>query len=108
MTISNLSDPTFWIPTLISIIAVFLFYIDMRHRLKQEQEASKSMLNLINVMREELNLFREQITKGRLTNEELERQKLLQRQQEQKWRQAKDIFKGIKWLAEIVGAENEQ
>ena len=108
MTISNLSDPTFWIPTLISIIAVFLFYIDMRQRLKQEQEASKSMLNLINVMREELNLFIEQITKGRLTNEELERQKLLQRQQEQKWRQAKDIFKGIKWLAEIVGAENEQ
>lgn len=81
---------------------VILFYIDMRRRLKQEQDASKSMWDLISIMREELTLFREQIGRGRLSNEEFERQKLLQRQQEQKWRQARDIFKGIKWLAENV------
>jgi hypothetical protein len=107
MPFEALLDPTFWIPTVISGIMVILFYIDMRRRLKQEQEASKSMLNLINLMREELILFREQINKGRLSNGELERQKLLQRQQELKWRQTKDILKGIKWLADIAGTDEE-
>jgi hypothetical protein len=102
MTATNLSEITFWIPVIISVFAVILFYVDMRRRLKQEQDASKSMLDLINVMREELTLFREQIGRGKLSNEEFERQKLLQRQEELKWRKARDIVKGIKWLAENV------
>ena len=97
---------SFWIPTIVSIIAVILTYVDMRRRLKQEQDALKFMLELINVMREELRLFREQVGKSRLTSQELERQKLLQREQEQKWRQAKDVFKAIRWLADTGNSED--
>jgi len=74
----------------------------MRRRVKQEEDASKSLLGLIKIMREELEFFRSQIGKSRWSNEELERQKLLQRQQEQKWRQTMDIFKGITWLAKMA------
>lgn len=80
----------------------------MRLRLKQEQDASKSMLGLINIMKEELRLFREPITKGGFSSDELERQKLLLRQEEQKWRKTKDILKGIKWLAEIFATEDAE
>lgn len=107
MAISDLSDPTFWIPTIISLIAVILFYIDMRSRLKQEEDASKSMLDLINIMKDELQLFREQMNKGKPSSEELERQKLLQRQEELKWREARDIIKGIKRLADIADAKED-
>ena len=106
MPFSDLSDPTFWIPTVISIVAVVLFYVDMRWRLKQEQAASISMLGLISAMREELQLFREQLSKGKLTSEELERQKLLQGKQEHQWRIARDFFKGIGRLLERSEDEN--
>ena len=53
-------DIAFIITTAIAIIAVILSYIDMRRRLKQEQEASKAMASLINTLREELELFRVQ------------------------------------------------
>lgn len=80
----------------VSIIAVILSYIDMRRRLKQEQEASQSMAELINTLREELELFR----KRSMTNEELQRQKVLVQREKQQWKQITDIGEAIGWILE--------
>jgi len=68
----------------------------MRRRLKQEQEASQSMAELINTLREELELFR----KRSMTNEELQRQKVLVQREKQQWKQITDIGKAIGWILE--------
>jgi hypothetical protein len=86
----------------VSIIAVIVAYVDMRRRLKQEQELSKSMAELVNTLREELELFRKQSK----TSEDIERQKLLAQQGKQQWKQLTDIAKGIGWFLKQV-EENE-
>jgi hypothetical protein len=80
----------------VSIIAVAITYVDMRRRLKQEREFSKSMANLINTLREELELFRKQS----MTSEDVKRQELLFKQGQQQWSQIKDIGKLIGWVIE--------
>jgi len=40
----DLSDPTFWIPTIISLIAVSLAYLDMRRRYAQDRIGSEAAL----------------------------------------------------------------
>ena len=74
----------------------------MRRRLKQEQEFSKSMANLINTLREELELFRKQS----MTSEDLKRQELLFKQGQQQWKQITDIGKLVGWV--IKQAKNEE
>jgi hypothetical protein len=86
----------------VSIIAVVLTYIDMRKRLKQERKFSKSMANLINTLREELELFRKQS----MTSEDLTRQELLFKQGQQQWKQITDIGKLIGWV--IKQAQNDE
>ena len=73
----------------------------MRKRLRQEQEFSKSIANLINTLREELKLFR-----NPSTNNVIERQKFLLKKEQQQWNQIKDIAKTIGWFMEQ--AENEE
>jgi len=87
--LTNLDLP-FAITISISIIAVILTYVDMRRRLKQERESSLQMANLINTLREELELFRKQSK----TSEDLRRQELLFKKEKQQWKQITDIFKG--------------
>jgi hypothetical protein len=70
---------------------VVITYVDMRRRLKQEREFSQSMANLINTLREELQLFRKQS----MTNEDLKRQELLAKKGEQQWKQITDVMRGI-------------
>lgn len=74
----------------------------MRWRVKKEQAASASMAQMVNLMREELDLFRKQIQSGHLSSQEIERQKLLQRQGELQWRKTLDAIKGLKWLAKLA------
>lgn len=95
---SNLSDfdLPFVLSISVSIVAVFLTYLDMRRRLKQEREFSQSMANLVNTLREELELFRKQSK----TNEDLRRQELLAKREKQQWKQITDIAKGIGWFLE--------
>lgn len=71
MNLADLSDPTFWIPTLISLVAVVLFYIDMRRREEKDREASHVMLDLIRTMRKELKVMRVQKGIGNVTQQEL-------------------------------------
>jgi len=85
----------------VAIVAVILSYVDMRKRLRQEQEFSKSMANLVNTLREELKLFR-----NPSTSNNIERQKLLFKKEQQQWTQIKDIAKAIGWVMEQ--AENEE
>jgi len=88
----------------VSIVAVVITYVDMRRRLKHEREFSKSMANLINTLREELELFRKQS----MTTEDIERQKLLAQQGKQQWNQIKDIGKLIGWvIKQTKNDENE-
>jgi len=62
------------------------------------------MANLINTLREELELFRKQSR----TTEDIERQKLLAQQGKQQWKQVTDIGKAIGWILEHAGdAEDE-
>jgi len=75
----------------VSIIAVILTYIDMRRRLKQEREFSKSMANLINILREELELFGKQSR----TSEDIQRQRFLARREQQQWNRIKDFASAI-------------
>jgi hypothetical protein len=63
----------------------------MRRRLKQEREFNKTMANLVNTMRQELELFRK-------PNEDLARQQLLAKREAQQWKQLTDIAKGIGWF----------
>jgi hypothetical protein len=86
----------------VSIIAVVITYLDMRRKLKQEREFSKSMANLINTLREELELFRKQSK----TSEDLKRQELLFKQGQQQWKQITDIGKLV--LGAIKQAQNEE
>jgi hypothetical protein len=89
-------DLPFALTISVSIIAVAITYVDMRRRLKQEREFSKSMANLINTLREELELFRKQS----MTSEDIKRQELLFKQGQQQWNQIKDFGKLIGWVIE--------
>jgi hypothetical protein len=88
----------------VSIIAVIIAYVDMRRRLKAEREFNRSMAELVNTLREELELFRKQSK----TSEDLERQKLLAQQSQQQWKQLKDVARGIGWLLEHAESDNEE
>ena len=91
---ADLSDPTFWIPTFISIIALILVYVDMRGRQTSDREASKVMFGLITTMREELQLLRQQIGSAGLTSQ----QALLQKKEQAQWKRLIDIAKGFAWV----------
>ena len=91
-------DLSFILSLSVSIIAVIITYIDMRRRLRQEREVSQQMANLINTLREELQLFRKQSK----TSEDLKRQELLAKKGKQQWKQITDVAKGIGWLLEHV------
>jgi hypothetical protein len=84
----------------VSIIAVVITYVDMRRRLKQEREFNKTMANLVNTMRQELELFRK-------PNEDLARQQLLAQREKQQWKQITDIAKGIGWVFEHAEDDEE-
>lgn len=73
---------------------VLITYIDMRRRLKQDREVSQQMANLINTLREELQILRKQSK----TSEDLKRQEVLAKREKQQWKQITDIAKGIGWL----------
>lgn len=88
----------------VSIVAVILTYIDMRRRLKQEQEFSKSMGRLINTLREELQLFR----KKSMTNDDLKRQQLLAQKGQQQWKRMKDVARGIGWFLDRMEDTEEE
>lgn len=81
-----------------AIIAVIIAYIDMRRRLKQQQEFSQLMANLINTLREELKLFRQQS----MTSEDVKRQKILDQTAQQQWNRMKDIGRAIGWFLEYM------
>ncbi len=99
---SDISELTFWIPTVISIVAVTLFYLDMQRRVKEGEKASETMLNLIKVMREDQRHSTAGLLSGQQTNQEQSRQLLLQKQRELQWRQSVDTLKGIVYLAKIA------
>jgi hypothetical protein len=104
-TIENMDIETIVISVItvsVSIIAVAITYVDMRKRLKQEEKFSKSMANLINTLREELELFRKQS----MTSEEIKKQELLFKREQQQWKQITDIGKVIGWA--IKQAQNEE
>lgn len=70
--------------------------MDMRRRLKQEREFSKSMAELINTLRE----------KSKTSTEDIAKQNLLAQREEQQWNRLKDIAKAIGWIIEH-SEENE-
>ena len=74
----------------------------MRRRLKQEREFSQSMANLINTLREELELFR----KESMTSEDLKRQELLFKRGQQQWKQITDVGKLV--LRVIEQTQNDE
>lgn len=76
----------------------------MRRRLKQEREFSQSMANLINTLREELELFRKQSK----TSEDLTRQRLLAQREQQQWNRMKDVAKTIGWILEHAVDDEEE
>ena len=75
----------------------------MRRKWKAEREFNKSMANLVNTLREELELFRKQSK----TSEDLEKQKLLAQQEKQQWKRLTDVAKGIGWIFDRF-ADNEE
>lgn len=96
-------DLPFVLTLSISIVAVILTYIDIRRRLGQERDFSQSMANLINTLREELELFRKQS----MTSEDVKRQKLLAQREQQQWNRIKDVAKAIGWFLEHAEDEEE-
>ena len=73
----------------------------MRQRQKQDRELMDKQAELIGTFKEELDFFRTQFNRreqSNLTKQELERQRLLQRQSEQQWRQLRDIGKVVGWM----------
>lgn len=97
-------DFTFWLPFGVSIVAViisFLTYLVMRRGLQQESEVSRSLIELVSTLREQLDLVR----RGQLSTAEIKRQRLLQRREELQWRKFRDLAKGIGWLLEQASDE---
>ncbi len=84
----------------VSIIAVILAYVDMRRRLKEQQEFSKLFMKLLDTLREELKLFKKQSKGVSSTKQELAREKLLAQREGQQWKQIKDVGKAIGWILE--------
>jgi hypothetical protein len=91
---ADLSDPTFWIPTIVSVAGLLLVYVDMRRRQQSDREASKLMFDLISTMRDELQLLKQQMGNSGLTTQ----QALLQKQEQAQWKRLTDVAKGIAWL----------
>jgi len=89
-------DLPFILSISVSVFAVILTYMDMRRRLKQEREFSKSMAELINTLRE----------KSKTSTEDIAKQNLLAQREEQQWNRLKDIAKAIGWIIEH-SEENE-
>jgi len=89
--VRNLSDfdLAFTLSLSVSIIAVVLTYVDMRRRLKQEREFSRGMAELINIMREELQLFRKQSS----INMDLEFLKILTQREELAFKRVMELGK---------------
>jgi hypothetical protein len=94
-------DLPFILTISVSAIMVVITYVDMRRRLKQEREFNKTMANLVNTMRQELELFRK-------PNEDLARQHLLAQREKQQWKQITDIAKGIGWILEHAEDNGEE
>jgi len=61
----------------------------MRRRLKQEREFSQSMANLINTLKEELQLFKKQSS----ANMDLELLKILTEREQQQWNRIIELGK---------------
>lgn len=72
---------------------------------KQQQEFSKLFAKLVDTLREELKMFRKQSKGVSATRQEIEKQKILAKREQQQWNQLKDIAKGIGWILEL--AEND-
>ena len=102
---ADLGDPTFWIPTAISMVAVVLLYLDMRGRIKREETTSTELAQLVKVMREELELFRKQTQGGQLTTQELLRQRTLQSQSDATWKNLTNLLKTAKLFKEVWGED---
>src|SRR5579872_6586383 len=98
---ADLTDPTFWIPTIISIIAISVSYLDVRRRQHSDREATEALLALIKTMKEELDLLEKQST----DRTDLSKAALLQKQEEANWRKLRDIGKGVKWFLDALGDE---
>lgn len=99
-----MADVTFLLTFGVSLVAVILSYIDIRIRLKQQREFSKSFAKLVNTLREELKLFRKQSK----TSEDIRRQKILAQREQQQWNQIKDVAKAIGWFLEHAEEEYEE
>lgn len=82
-------DLPFIVTISVPIIAVVITYVDMRRRSKQEREFSKSMVELISTLREELQLFRKQSS----INTDLELLKILTAREELQWKRAMELGK---------------
>jgi hypothetical protein len=102
---ADLSDPAFWIPTAISIIAVVLFYLDMRWRIKREEKASGELAQVVVLLKEELDLFRKQERGGQLSSHELQRQRDLPSQTDIALKNLVTGLKALKLAKEILGEE---
>ena len=100
---ANLSDPTFWIPTIISLIAVLLFYVDTRRRQKADREAGETMVSLIRTMGKELDLIKQQIGQSGMTKQQI----ALQKNEELDWKKLKDIAKGVGWIFDRLNEDDD-
>ena len=72
----------------------------MRRRLKQEQEFSQSMAELIKTLKEELHLFR-------TSSSDASRQSALAKQEEKQYNRLKDLAKAVGWILEHSEDEEE-
>jgi ATP-dependent Zn protease len=96
---ADLSDPTFWIPTAISIVAVLLFYLDMRGRIKREEKASTEMAQMMKVLKDELDLFRSQRQAGKVTSQDIAKQEQI----DATWKNILSALKAAKLFKEVFG-----
>lgn len=86
----DFSDPT-WIIAIASVIAVVISYADMRRRLKQDQDASKAMLELIAALKAEV------ASRGNLSQQDL-----ALKDRELKMKETMNTIRTIKFLADTA------
>jgi hypothetical protein len=77
----------------------------MRWRIKKDERASTEMAQVMKLMHEELELFRKQIQTGQLTSQDLIRQKNLQTQNDQAWKNVLNFLKAAKLAKDVLGSE---
>ena len=101
----DFTDPAFWVPALIGIVAVILAAVAIWRQV-QDRKVAKASLDLLKTMRKEIRLGRTPQTGQQSTA--IASQTEARKQEALQWKKLTDIAKGIGWFLDSMGEQDEE